>query len=58
MHTVEGVELLGHTGFIGAVAFYAPDHDGVLVGTHSASHVDRWPLVAALGRELRIMPAG
>jgi D-alanyl-D-alanine carboxypeptidase len=50
--TVEGVELLGHTGFIGAFAFYAPRHDAVLVGTHNASHVDRWPLVAALCREL------
>jgi D-alanyl-D-alanine carboxypeptidase len=52
-NTVEGVELLGHTGFIGTFAFHAPDHDAVLIGTHSASHVDRWPLVAALCRELR-----
>jgi hypothetical protein len=44
---------LGHTGFIGAFAFYAPAYDGVLVGTHNASDVDRWPLVAALCRELR-----
>jgi hypothetical protein len=50
---VEGVELLGHTGFIGAFAFHAPEHDAVLAGTHNASHVDRWPLVAALCRELR-----
>jgi hypothetical protein len=50
---VEEVELLGHTGFIGAFAFYAPEYDAVLVGTHSASQVDRWPLVAALCRELR-----
>jgi D-alanyl-D-alanine carboxypeptidase len=50
---VEGVELLGHTGFIGAFAFYAPECDSILVGTHNASHVDRWPLVAALCRELR-----
>jgi D-alanyl-D-alanine carboxypeptidase len=50
---VEGVELVGHTGFIGAFAFHAPAYDGVLVGTHNASHVDRWPLVAALCRELR-----
>src|SRR3954452_13371340 len=49
---VAGVELLGHTGFIGAFAFYAPEYDAVLVGTHNASHVDRWPLVAALSREL------
>jgi D-alanyl-D-alanine carboxypeptidase len=52
LNVVEGVELLGHTGFIGAFAFYAPKYDGVLVGTHNASHVDRWPLVAALCREL------
>jgi CubicO group peptidase (beta-lactamase class C family) len=52
-NTVEGVELLGHTGFIGAFAFHAPEYDAVLVGTHNASQVDRWPLVAALCRELR-----
>ena len=52
-NTVEGVELLGHTGFIGAFAFHAPEYDAVLVGTHNASEVDRWPLVAALCRELR-----
>jgi D-alanyl-D-alanine carboxypeptidase len=52
-NTVEGVELLGHTGFIGTFAFHAPEYDAVLIGTHSASHVDRWPLVAALCRELR-----
>ena len=51
--TVQGVELVGHTGFIGAFAFHAPVHDAVLVGTHNASHVDRWPLVAALCQELR-----
>jgi D-alanyl-D-alanine carboxypeptidase len=50
---VDDVELLGHTGFIGAFAFHAPEYDAVLVGTHNASHVDRWPLVAALCRELR-----
>ncbi len=50
---VEGIELIGHTGFIGAFAFHAPEHDAVLVGTHNASRVDRWPLVAALCRELR-----
>src|SRR4051812_35378 len=53
LNVVEDVALLGHTGFIGAFAFYAPDYDAVLVGTHNASHVDRWPLVAALCRELR-----
>ena len=52
-NTVEGVELLGHTGFIGAFAFRAPAYDAVLAGTHNASEVDRWPLVAALCRELR-----
>jgi CubicO group peptidase (beta-lactamase class C family) len=52
--TVEGVELRGHTGFIGAFAFYAPEFDAVIVGTHSASQVDRWPLVAALCREVRV----
>jgi D-alanyl-D-alanine carboxypeptidase len=50
---VEGVELIGHTGFIGAFAFHAPEYGAVLVGTHNASRVDRWPLVAALCRELR-----
>jgi len=53
LNVVEGVELLGHTGFVGAFAFHAPEYDAVLVGTHNASHVDRWPLVAALCRELR-----
>ncbi len=52
-NTVEGVELLGHTGFIGAFALHAPEYDAVLVGTHNDSEVDRWPLVAALCRELR-----
>jgi len=50
---VEGVELVGHTGFIGAFAFHAPEHDAVLIGTHNQSQVDRWPLVGALCRELR-----
>jgi D-alanyl-D-alanine carboxypeptidase len=49
---VEGVELVGHTGFIGAFAFHAPQQDAVLVGTHNQSEVDRWPLVGALCREL------
>jgi CubicO group peptidase (beta-lactamase class C family) len=53
LNVIEGVELLGHTGFIGAFAFHAPEYDAVLVGTHNDSHVDRWPLVAALCRELR-----
>ena len=51
--TVDGVELVGHTGFIGAFAFHANAYDAVLVGTHNASEVDRWPLVAAICRELR-----
>jgi CubicO group peptidase (beta-lactamase class C family) len=51
-NTVEGIQLLGHTGFIGAFAFYAPEHDAVLVGTHNESEVDRWPLVAAMCRAL------
>ncbi|MFL5835058.1 MAG: serine hydrolase domain-containing protein [Solirubrobacteraceae bacterium] len=51
--TVDGVDLVGHTGFIGAFAFHAPAYDAVLVGTHNASEVDRWPLVATLCRELR-----
>ena len=50
---VEGVELFGHTGFIGAFAFHAPQQDAVVVGTHNQSEVDRWPLVEALCRELR-----
>jgi CubicO group peptidase (beta-lactamase class C family) len=52
MNTIEGIELFGHTGFIGAFAFYAPEYDAILAGTHNASHIDRWPLVAALCREL------
>ena len=51
--TIGGVRLIGHTGFIGAFAFYASANDATLVGTHNASHVDRWPLVAALCEELR-----
>jgi D-alanyl-D-alanine carboxypeptidase len=51
--TVEGIQLVGHTGFIGAFAFYAPEYNAVLVGTHNASEVDRRPLVAALCSALR-----
>jgi hypothetical protein len=51
-NTVEGIELLGHTGFIAAFAFYAPEHDAVLVGTHNESEADRWPLVVAMCRAL------
>jgi hypothetical protein len=50
---VGDVSLVGHTGFIGAYAFHAPDQDAVLVGTHNQSQVDRWPLVGAFCRELR-----
>jgi hypothetical protein len=34
-------------------AGYLTCGNAVLVGTHNASHVDRWPLVAALCRDLR-----
>jgi D-alanyl-D-alanine carboxypeptidase len=57
-NVIEGVELIGHTGFIGAFAFHAPEYDAALVGTHNASEVDRWPLVAALCRGLRSRPRG
>jgi hypothetical protein len=53
LNVIEGVELLGHTGFVGAFAFYAPGYDAVLAGTHHAFNVARWPLVAALYPELR-----
>lgn len=52
-NTVAGIELVGHTGFIGAFAFYAPEYDAVLAGTHNGSQVDRWPLVSALCEELQ-----
>jgi CubicO group peptidase (beta-lactamase class C family) len=55
---VVGVELIGHTGFIGAFAFHAPDYNAVLVGTHNASRVDRWPLVAIDHRGHRLGPQG
>ena len=51
----EGVELLGHTGFIGAFAFYAPEYEAVLVGTHNESEVE--PL-AARSRALSGAPRG
>jgi D-alanyl-D-alanine carboxypeptidase len=50
---VDGVELIGHTGLWGAFAWYAPEHDAVLVGTHNDATVDRAPLVAELCRALR-----
>lgn len=52
-HAVDGIELIGHTGFWGAFAWYAPEHDAVLVGTHNDATVDRAPLVAALCGMLR-----
>ena len=52
-NTVAGIELVGHTGLVGAFAFYAPEYDAVLVGTHNGSQVDRWPLVSALCEELQ-----
>ncbi|HEY1346405.1 MAG TPA: hypothetical protein VGF54_15565, partial [Streptosporangiaceae bacterium] len=36
-----------------AFALQAPQYDAVLAGTPNDSQVDRWPLVAALCRELR-----
>jgi len=45
---VNGVELLGHTGYVGAFAFYESESRAVLSGTHNASDVSRWPLVEAL----------
>jgi D-alanyl-D-alanine carboxypeptidase len=45
-------ELLGHTGYLGAFAFYQPDSGATLTGTHNASAVSRWPLVEALCSEL------
>jgi len=50
---IEGLELIGHTGFWGAFAWYAPELDAVLVGTHNDAAVDRAPLVAELCRALR-----
>jgi D-alanyl-D-alanine carboxypeptidase len=41
-------ELIGHTGFVGAFAFYEPGSGATLAGTHNASGVSRWPLVEAL----------
>jgi D-alanyl-D-alanine carboxypeptidase len=49
---IDGTELLGHTGFIGAFAFYEPESTATLTGTHNASAVSRWPLVEALCSEL------
>jgi hypothetical protein len=35
------------------LAFRAPGYDASWLKTHNDSQVDRWPLVAALRRELR-----
>jgi Beta-lactamase len=43
-NTVDGVELLGHTGFIGAFAFHAPACNAVLVG--QPQRITRRPLAA------------
>ena len=51
--TVDGTELLGHTGYVGAFAFYEPESGATLTGTHNASGVSRWPLVEALCSQLR-----
>jgi len=51
--TIDSTELLGHTGYVGAFAFYQPESGSTLAGTHNASAVSRWPLVEALCAELR-----
>lgn len=51
-NTVEGVELIGHTGIWGAFAYWAPAHRAALVGTVSSSRADRAPLVRAACRVL------
>ena len=51
--TIGTTELVGHTGFVGAFAFYDPDSGATLTGTHNASGVSRWPLVEALCSQLR-----
>jgi D-alanyl-D-alanine carboxypeptidase len=51
--TIDTTELLGHTGYIGAFAFYQPESGATLTGTHNASGVSRWPLVEALCSQLR-----
>jgi D-alanyl-D-alanine carboxypeptidase len=51
--TIGATELLGHTGFVGAFAFYGPDSGATLTGTHNASGVSRWPLVEVLCSQFR-----
>jgi D-alanyl-D-alanine carboxypeptidase len=49
---IDTTELVGHTGFIGAFAFYERESGATMAGTHNASAVSRWPLVEALCSEL------
>ena len=42
------------TFLLAAFAFYAPEYDAVLLGTHNDSDVVRWPLIAAVCQELRV----
>jgi D-alanyl-D-alanine carboxypeptidase len=51
--TIDTIELVGHTGYVGAFAFYEPESGATLTGTHNASGVSRWPLVEALCFRLR-----
>ena len=51
--TVGATELVGHTGYVGAFAFYEPESSATLTGTHNSSAVSRWPLVEALCSQLR-----
>jgi D-alanyl-D-alanine carboxypeptidase len=46
-NTVRGVELVGHTGFWGTFAYWAPAHEAALAGTVNASRADRMVLVEA-----------
>ena len=45
---INTMELLGHTGYVGAFAFYEPESGATLTGTHNALGVSRWPLVEVL----------
>jgi D-alanyl-D-alanine carboxypeptidase len=56
-NTVAGVELIGHTGFWGSFAYWAPAHAAALTGTVNSSGADRAPLVEAACRALREQPA-
>jgi D-alanyl-D-alanine carboxypeptidase len=50
---IDTTELLGHTGYVGAFAFYEPESGATVTGTHNASEVSRWPLVEALCSQLQ-----